>query len=162
MAGSGGEVRVTVAGTDQAQAAIRKLAAVSEAAARGVIAETALAVQAGAKRRVPVDTGRLRSSIRAKFTADGLSAIVWTDVQYAAAIEHGRGAGKKAPPSDALAGWLQRHGGDPRLAYVVARSIGEDGFPARPFLRPAAEEQRPMFWQRTRAAMLKALKEVDR
>jgi len=42
---------------------------------------------AAAKDRAPVDTGRLRASIRAE--AKGLSARVLTDCEYAAAVEFG-------------------------------------------------------------------------
>ena len=49
-----------------------------------------LAAQArceNAKARVPVDTGRLRESIRVE--ADGLTARVVADCEYAAAVEFG-------------------------------------------------------------------------
>lgn len=42
---------------------------------------------AAAKERAPVDTGRLRGSIRAE--AEGLNARVLTDCEYAAAVEFG-------------------------------------------------------------------------
>lgn len=53
------------------------------------VMRTALAVQAGAKRGVPVDTGRLRNSIAVARSDDGLSAEVGTNVQYARRIEFG-------------------------------------------------------------------------
>lgn len=48
---------------------------------------------AAAKARAPVDTGRLRDSIRAE--ADGLSAKVITDCEYASAVEFG--TSRRAP-----------------------------------------------------------------
>ena len=53
----------------------------------------ALAQRDGARSRAPVDTGRLRDSIRAE--ADGLSARVIADCEYAAAVEFGTG---RTPP----------------------------------------------------------------
>jgi len=55
------------------------------------LALTAQYVSNSAKRRCPVDTGRLRSSIRwAVFTdAQGLFAQVGTDVEYALFVERG-------------------------------------------------------------------------
>lgn len=51
----------------------------------------AIKVQSGAKRRCPVDTGRLRDSIRWLIIRDGkgLAAKVGSDVEYAAAVHDG-------------------------------------------------------------------------
>ena len=55
------------------------------------LVKIALKVEAGAKRRCPVDTGRLRSSIthELRVDAEGLHAVVGTDVEYAAYVEFG-------------------------------------------------------------------------
>ena len=67
-----------------------------EAARRGV-AGLAEAAAEEAARRAPVDTGRLRASIRAR--ADGLSAAVTADCPYAAAVELGT---SRRPPQPYL------------------------------------------------------------
>ena len=54
---------------------------------------------AAAKSRAPVETGRLRDSIRAQ--CDGLSARVTTDCEYAAAVEFGT---SKHPPQPFMRG----------------------------------------------------------
>jgi HK97 gp10 family phage protein len=57
-----------------------------------VLFETiAVAIEAGAKRRCPVDTGRLRSSITHEIGISGRSveARVGTNVEYAAYVELG-------------------------------------------------------------------------
>lgn len=53
----------------------------------------AIRMQSGAKRRCPVDTGRLRQSIRYRMGQDshGIYAEVGSDVEYASAVENGHG-----------------------------------------------------------------------
>jgi len=53
----------------------------------------------GARARAPVDTGRLRDSIRAE--SEGLTARVIADCPYAAAVEFGT---KSAPPQPFMRG----------------------------------------------------------
>lgn len=53
------------------------------------IVEAAFDVQRGAKRDVPVDTGRLRSSIQVYVRADKMGATITAETNYAAAIEFG-------------------------------------------------------------------------
>lgn len=50
-----------------------------------------------ARRKVPVDTGRLRSSITAIERKGGLNQVVGSNVEYAAAVEFG-GRGRAAKP----------------------------------------------------------------
>jgi hypothetical protein len=67
---------------------------------------------------------------------------VGSDLPYAAAVHEGRRPGARQPPSGPIRAWLGRRGGDPRLAFVVARAIGRRGIKARPFLRDAFERSR--------------------
>ena len=106
-----------------------------------------LAVEAGAKRLVPVDTGNLRRSITSVQAPFGttvspmmVTTRVGTNQPYAMAVEFGRGAGTTQPPTAPIAAWLERHGGDPKMAYVVARAIGRRGIPGRPYLTKAFAE----------------------
>lgn len=57
-------------------------------AAREVMRST-LNIQAGAKKRAPVDTGRLRNSIATEIERDGLTGVVGTNVEYAPFVEWG-------------------------------------------------------------------------
>jgi len=60
--------------------------------ARKAIAIAGIDTERMAKKFVPVDTGRLRSSIRVlRFTPDGLGLEVGTEVEYASKIEFGIG-----------------------------------------------------------------------
>lgn len=89
-----------------------------------------------AKRLCPVDTGRLRSSIRyAVFaTHDNIYSMVGTDVAYAAFVH--QGTKPHWPPMGAMQPWAKRHGfpAGSAGAFLVARSIAQQGTPAVPFL----------------------------
>jgi HK97 gp10 family phage protein len=69
--------------------AMKRLDEEGQKCVRDEINATALEVTGEAKRRCPVDTGRLRASIRPRFDTDGFAADVYTDVKYAPFIEYG-------------------------------------------------------------------------
>lgn len=84
---------------------------------------------------MPVDEGRLRSSLWARTTplldGTGVKARCGTDVRYAAATHNG--ARPHWPPITAIAGWVRRK----QIAaspFVIARAISRKGTKARPFL----------------------------
>lgn len=156
-----GSVSFTVKGEKDVVAALHKLGAVGKKHAARAVAETALAIQNDAKKRVPVDTGALRSSIAIRMKG-AYSAEVYTDKLYAAAVEYGRSAGSAMPPTGAVDGWLRRHGIDPEASFAIRRAIGEQGIPARPFLLPAFEGQKGPFKKRMRDALLTATKEAGK
>jgi hypothetical protein len=56
---------------------------------------------------------------------------------HARVVEYGRRPGKKQPPLAPIKRWCKRHLGDAGAAYMVARHIGRDGIPARPYFGPA-------------------------
>ena len=90
----------------------------------------ALATTTLAKRLCPVDTGRLRSSIRPRFSLLDLEADVYTDVSYAPYVEFGTGQrGAESAPPDSPGGY------DPTWP----------GQYAQPFLWPAWEAVRPYY-----------------
>lgn len=69
----------------------------------------------------------------------GLSAQVFNKEHYAIVIEKGRRAGRTPPPSHVLIQWVIDKLGvsrkdAPRVAFLVARSIGIRGIAARPIL----------------------------
>lgn len=61
---------------------------------------------------------------------------------YARVVHEGRRPGATPPPVAPIARWLKRKGRDPRLAYVVARSIGKRGVKGRPFLKQGFDQKR--------------------
>lgn len=83
-----------------------------------------------AKRFSPVDTGRLRSSIKGDVTKAGfpvkrLQGIIGSPISYAGFMEEGTGifAGNspvRMPPIEALEGWARRHKVQAwRVAYAI-------------------------------------------
>jgi len=107
------------------------------------VSRAALAVQAGARRRAAVDTGRMRASIAPTFRRDGLGAEVATNTGYGLYVE--LGTRPHFPPPRALRGWARRVLGDEGKAFGVARAIARRGTRPRPFLVPAWEEERAKF-----------------
>ena len=111
-----------------------------------------ITVENRAKRKVPVDTGRLRASLghgvdrRRPVPRHG---AVGTSVFYAPFMEFGTGlladvgggTGRAHfPPPSKLERWARRHG---RNAFAVAKGIFErGGLKPRRFLRDAFEESR--------------------
>lgn len=70
---------------------VRKLQKAVPAAAEETVKASCLAMEATAKEKCPVDTGRLRDSINTRIEKeDGdITGIVSTDVEYAGYVEHG-------------------------------------------------------------------------
>jgi len=94
-------------------------------------------------------TGRYAASWRAQRDAAGLFAgggvaisTAGNPVEYGPPIASGRSAGSAMPPPDELVAWMAAMGieADP---FVIARSIGRKGIPARPVLRNAIEATKP-------------------
>lgn len=118
----------------------RSLRGSNGAEARGVL-RRGLRVEAGAKRRTPVDTGRLRSSVHTELrTISGhVIARVGTDVSYARAVHGGTGIyGPRHTPirpvhSDVLI-WRPRGG----ARIIVARQVR--GQPGTKFLADALKD----------------------
>jgi phage gpG-like protein len=103
-----------------------------------------LAVEAGAKSYVAVDTHNLQRSITSEVRAmaGAVQGLVGTNSPYARSQEFGHPAGKM-PPQGVLLGWMRRHGIDESLEFVIRRKIGRSGYPAKPFMRRALAEKRP-------------------
>ena len=67
----------------------------------------------------------------------GLHLTIYNEQHHAIFVEGGRSAGARPPPLEPIRGWLLRHGMDPKLAFVVARAIGQRGIKPRPISRPS-------------------------
>ncbi|MGA5506828.1 HK97 gp10 family phage protein [Streptomyces umbrinus] len=95
--------------------------------------QTRLDVQSEARRRAPVDTGRLRSSIvsRAENSGRSVGYVVGSNVVYARAIEFGRDEMDIFPKTKQALFW-------PGAAHPVAK-VHVPEIEARPYLRPAIE-----------------------
>ena len=96
------------------------------------ITDTVLYIEAEAKKRCPVDTGRLRASI----TPEVKSAIegqVGTNTEYALDVEYGTKPHKIRPIKAKILAWKDRQTGK----YIYAKEINHPGTKAQPFLEPA-------------------------
>lgn len=119
---------------------------------KNAIHESSLNIQKGAKRRCPVDTGRLRASITFEPVGSlGLTMKVGTKVHYAPYVEWGTGVfaslegfqGRQTP-------WVYpaTRGGTRTGGMVFTR-----GSKPHPFLIPAFEEEKPRFIRAVREAL---------
>lgn len=106
--------------------------------AREIVNDSAIKVQARAKQNCPVDTGRLRSSLLIMFFNNGIAAEIGSRVTYAPFVEYGTGrSGARTNRHELPEGY--QHG-------------QRNGMPARAFLWPALESERPSFAKRMRDA----------
>jgi len=97
----------------------------------------ALVLEAAAKEGTPVDTGRLRASIRSGLV-EGQTGVarVFSDVHYAPYVEEG--TRPHWPPVSALEDWARRHGLEP---FPVAAAIAARGTRGAHMFRRAVEER---------------------
>lgn len=131
MATSGG-ITVRIEGLDALQ---RKLVGSrADAPVKRFLDRGALVIQSGARKKAPVDTGRLRNSIGVEVPSMRERRI-GPNVDYGEWVE--TGTRPHWPPPGALATWARRHG---MSEYAVRRKIGLYGTKAQPFMQPAADE----------------------
>lgn len=143
------KINVEILGTKETKTAFERLQKLSAQKAKEVVNTSAINIQREAKKRCPVDTGRLRSSIRMEFFEDGLAGQVGTDVQYAPAVEFGTAPHEIRPKKKKALYW-------PGADHPVKR-VMHPGTKPHPFLFPAAEQERPKFIQ----AIMQALRELE-
>lgn len=119
-------------------------------------------IEAGAKRRAPVDRGPLRNSLTHETDTDGLGGQAGTNSEYARPVEFG--SRPHMPPVQPLIDWARRQGfADPESAgWAIARKIAQFGTEEQPFLFPAFEEERPRYLKRLRNAIRKRIREEAR
>lgn len=159
------EMKLTIVGLEPFLARLASGDAVIERELRTAMHEATLMVERDAKASVPRDTGTLYRSIisevdRGPVLRGRVGVLHGPATQYARVVEEGRRAGSRPPPSAAIARWLGRKGGDPAMAFVVARSIGRRGIKARPFLGPAVAKNRApiqALFERARDRLVKHL-----
>lgn len=128
---------VKVEGADKLERGLAKAGQSLMGDLHAALEQSALLVEADARRAVPQDTRRLMGSITHRFR--GKDAVeVGPSTQYGLFVEVGRRPGKQ-PPIRAIEPWARRHGAVP---FLVARAIGLRGVKARPYLIPAYEKNR--------------------
>lgn len=93
-------------------------------------------------------SGALHDSIRWEVTeqAEGANLSVFANdtIFY---VFSGRRAGAKMPPKEPIATWMAQVGIDPKLNWVIRRSIAKKGIPAKNYLRDWIAAKEPS-WQK--------------
>lgn len=175
-------IQMTTRGTAEVRGRLERLDRETWKRVRSAVSQTVRAVKAGAQARLPVSSRRVkfRTAMGGKL---GLVGKV-TSPGIGIFIERGRVSGKMPPPL-ALQAWATRRGIVRKQArairrargrgqverlpglmtemastlFLIARAIGQRGVPARPFMAPAAEAERPAFEHRVRMALEEAVAE---
>lgn len=119
--------------TRQFEGVLRRALGLMSQQVRAATVQTGIDVQNEAKRRAPVDTGLLRSSIVHQVTGGGSSVTVTVGsrVSYAADVEYGTAPHVIVPKNGKALYW-------PGAAHPVAK-VNHPGTRARPFMRPAVD-----------------------
>lgn len=107
---------------------------------KDAVQKSGFEVEAKAKIKAPIDTGRLRSSLHTRVETSPLSAFVGSDVEYAHYVHFG--TSPHWPPfqeGTALADWAGHKGLDP---FLVAKAIAFRGTKGQPFLFDALFDAR--------------------
>ncbi|SNR92352.1 HK97-gp10 family putative phage morphogenesis protein [Hymenobacter mucosus] len=82
-------INIKVSGVDRLIQKLRFYQVDKKARVKAVVGKYLLLIESEAKRRAPVDTGRLRASIYADPTPDGLGGRVAVQAEYAMYVELG-------------------------------------------------------------------------
>lgn len=129
-----------VINTRQYERGLRRWVGNMSADVARAVERTRIDVQNEARRRAPVDTGRLRSSIVSRAEGSGRSVgyVIGSNVNYAAAVEYGTAPHVIKPKYKQALYW-------PGAAHPVAQ-VNHPGTRAQPFLRPAIE-MTEIFWR---------------
>ena len=109
-----------------------------------------------------INTGDLSNSIRFVITPSG--TIKFYYLKYGVFVELGRRAGDRQPPVNAILRWIQQRGITPdagkstrSLAFAIARSIGENGYPGVPFFRAAVKSEKKKLTGALKKAISKSI-----
>ena len=130
------KVDLKVKGIAKALADIDKFDQATQQRIKDTVNEFALKIQKSAKKRCPVDTGRLRSSIVIEPYNGGFTARVGTNVKYAPYVEFGTGKyavegnGRKTP-------WAYKNR-DGELIWTAGQK-------PQPYLLPAFNEHKQAY-----------------
>lgn len=138
------QLDVRIAGLEQLQAGVAAAPATLATEVRTAMTAGSLLIEGAARSLAPKDSGRLGGSITHVIGGGGadLTARIGPSVAYGIVIERGRRPGAAPPPVAALRPWARRRGIPDGALFQVARAIGRKGTKARPFMRPAFDQQR--------------------
>lgn len=114
------------------------------------IRESAMLIEAEAKRMVPVATGTLRRSINSAVAPIGgvPSGIVSAPVSYASSVEYG--TKPHTPPSQPILRYAERKGGN---GWAMWQSIRKKGTKPHPYMVPSFEAKKDLVVTRLQKAL---------
>lgn len=158
-----------ISGIKEVENAIKKIDA---KATKGLSAEldtSSLNIQKMAARTAPGNLGKLRGSFNIDI-GNQLFKSVFSTVEYAPYVEFGTRGKVKIPSGfeqfaaqykssgqgakgawKAIEFWIKRKGIDPKLTFVIFRSIMRNGIKPQPFMIPAYEKEKPALLKRLKA-----------
>ena len=156
-----------ISGIKGVEAAIKKIDAKATKGLSDELAASAINIERSAKRLAPGNLGKLRQSINHD-TGNSLFKSVFSTVEYAPYVEFGtRGKARIPAGYEAFAAqykgkgakgawkaiefWIKRKGIDPKLTFVIFRSIMRNGISPQPFMIPSYEKEKPALLKRLKA-----------
>lgn len=110
-----------------------------EQTAKDIVKKSTLNIEASAKMKAAVQSGKLRSSINSRFENEGMTGIVEATAAHAAFVEYDT----RAHIIRAKNAKFLRFKMDGEIHF--RKSVKHPGTKAQPFMRPAGEEERPHF-----------------
>jgi HK97 gp10 family phage protein len=156
-----------ISGIKGVEAAIKRIDTKATKGLSDEMAASAINIERSAKRLAPANLGKLRQSINHD-TGNSLFKSVFSTVEYAPYVEFGtRGKARIPAGFEAFAAqykgkgakgawkaiefWIKRKGIDPKLTFVIFRSIMRNGISPQPFMIPAYEKEKPALLKRLKA-----------
>jgi hypothetical protein len=111
---------------------------------RNAMEESLSWAQSEVRAGMVVDTGLGRGSVVTEMRGAGVDVRgrVYSPLAHVVVMERGRRPGAAMPPLAPIRRWLERHGMDGGLAFVVARNIARKGMPAHRMFERAVEKGR--------------------
>jgi hypothetical protein len=158
-----------ISGLKGVEEAIKKIDTKASKGLSDEMSAAALNIEKSAKRMAPGNLGKLRQSINHD-TGNSLFKSVFSTVEYAPYVEFGtrgktripagfeafaaqyKASGKGAKGAwKAIEFWIKRKGIDPKLTFVIFRSIMRNGISPQPFMIPSYEKEKPALLKRLKA-----------
>jgi len=166
-------MRIELLGREQVKAALTRLVKGTQARVVTEVGRATRGTKAEARDRCPKAFGKLRSSIRLRYSNAGKIGEVYVGERYGQWVEGiwhkgiiGRAKGKW-PPIEPILAWVRKLGiasswnvSEKSATYMVRRKIGKKGTPAQPFLGPAFFAHAKLFQLACKKIIARAAREA--
>lgn len=145
-----------IKGMSEAIGKLNRLNTTASQKVKKAVTRSSLNIEKKAKRKAPVDTGRLRGSIRTLIYGDGLAASVGSDLAYASHVEWGTSPHSSSEGKElferSIRNWARRQGNEDNW-FAIRQAIRDRGTPPKPFLYPAYDSERDGFITEVKEAL---------